>query len=414
MQSFSLKPLFLLLFLVPLLFSPTSAQYQTLSPSQNKLLIRLYHILQSPIALSPINASTDFCYLPQSPNLTITCSNNQIKELIVVGDRPFSPNRRNALSASFNIDAFFTTLVGLSSLEVLSLVSLGMWGPLSSKIDRLNSLRVLNLSSNYIYGELPQEISAMTSLQSLVLSKNSINGTVPNLKPLTGLTELDLGFNRLGPDFPYLSNSIVKLVMRNNSLTKIPKDLANSLGTVRELDLSYNQLSGMVPSSLFSLPSIQYLDLSHNKLTGQLPKTLKCGDSISIVDISNNMLSGTPPPCLVSNSSNRVVDFTWNCLNLVDLKYQHPNSYCNEGALAAVLPSPSADSASKKSNTSLIVGIVGGVIAGVAIIALLTGIVLKKAKLRGQSEVDYGFKPKEGKSLAQKSSRTPVVKSKTI
>lgn len=252
----------------------------------------------------------------------------------------------------------------------------------------------------------------MTSLQNLVLSRNYINGTVPNLKPLTGLTELDLGFNRLGPDFPSLSSSVVKLVLKNNSLTKIPQNLATSLSMVQELDLSYNQLSGWVPSSLFSLPSIQYLDLSHNKLTGQLPKALKCGNSISFVDISNNMLSGTLPSCMVSNSSNRVVDFSWNCLNSVDLKYQHPNSYCNEGALAAVLPAPGAVSSSKKSNTSLIIGIVGGVIGGVAIIALFTGIVLKKAKKHGQSEGDHVFKPKEGKSLAQKSSRTPVEKSK--
>lgn len=222
MQSLFFKPLFLLLsfFALALLFSPTSAQYQTLSPSQNKLLIRLYHILQSPPALSPLNTSTNFCYLPQSANLTITCTNNQITQLIIRGDRPFSPNWHKSLSSSFSIDAFFTTLVKLSSLEVLSMVSLGIWGPLPSKIDRLNSLRVLNLSSNYIYGELPREISTMTSLQNLVLSINYINGTVPNLKPLTGLTELDLSFNRLGPDFPSLSSSIVKLVLKNNSLDR--------------------------------------------------------------------------------------------------------------------------------------------------------------------------------------------------
>lgn len=414
MQSFLFKPLFLLLSFFALLFSPTSAQNQTLSPSQNKLLIRLYHILQSPPVLSPLNTSTNFCYLPQSPNLTITCSNNQITQLIIVGDRPFSPNWYSSLSASFSIDAFFTTLVKLSSLEVLSLVSLGIWGPLPSKIDRLKSLRVLNLSSNYIYGELPQEISTMTSLQNLVLSTNYINGTVPNLKPLTGLTELDLSFNRLGPDFPSLSNSIVKLVLKNNSLTKIPQNLANLLSMVQELDLSYNQLSGWVPSSLFSLPSIQYLDLSHNKLTGQLPQTLNCGNSISFLDISNNMLSGTLPSCMVSNSSNRVVNFSWNCLNSVDLKNQHPNSYCNEGALAAVLPPPNDVSTSKKSNTSLIVGIVGGILGGVVIIAILVGIVLKKVKKEGQFEGGNVFKPKEGKSLAQKSSRTPAEKSKNI
>ncbi|KAJ3692034.1 hypothetical protein LUZ60_012384 [Juncus effusus] len=410
MQTFSHKTLSLLFFFLSLTLTSAQNQYQTLPASQTKLLVRLNHLLKSPAALSALNNSTNFCYLPQSPNLTISCENNRITQLIVIGDRPITPNWHNSLSSTFSIDAFFTTLVKLSSLKVLTLTSLGLWGSLPSKIDRLDSLQVLNLSSNYIYGEIPQQISTMASLQSLVLSRNYFNGTIPDLKPLMGLTELDLGFNGLGPDFPNsLSKSIVKLVLKSNTFkAKIPENLASSLSLIQQLDLSFNQLNGWIPSSLLSLNSIQYLDLSNNKLTGQLPTFLKCGSSINYLDISNNMLIGTLPSCIISNSSSRVVDFSWNCLNSVDLEYQHANSFCNQGALAAILPPQTDINQSKQSNKSLIIGIVGGILGGVVIIGLIIGVILKKAKKNGQLENGSVFKPKERNNLVKIPSRTPV------
>uniref|UniRef100_A0A6V7QQH2 Protein kinase domain-containing protein n=1 Tax=Ananas comosus var. bracteatus TaxID=296719 RepID=A0A6V7QQH2_ANACO len=232
---------------------------------------------------------------------------------------------------------------------------LGNLGPLPSKIDRFNSLQVLNLSSNYLYGDVPQEISKMTSLQNLVLANNSFNMTVPDLKPLINLTELDLSVNGFGPDFPFLGKNLVRLVLKNNSFrSKIPDNIG-SLDHLQVLDLSSNQLMGWIPPALFSLRSIKYLDLSQNRLTGQLPANLACSNSISFVDLSYNLLSGSLPSCINSNSSSRVVIDSWNCLSSSDLRYQHSSGYCNQGALAAILPPPSERSGSK-SNLSLIIG----------------------------------------------------------
>ena len=132
------------------------------------------------------------------------------------------------MSENFSIDAFFTVLTKLSGLKVLSLVSLGLWGPFPTKISRLGSLEVLNVSSNFIYGAIPQQLVSLQNLSSLVLSDNLLNGTVLDLKSLVLLRELNLSGNNLGPNFPSLGKNLVTIVLNNNSLRSvIPLEVKN-------------------------------------------------------------------------------------------------------------------------------------------------------------------------------------------
>ncbi|CAL9159151.1 unnamed protein product [Musa hybrid cultivar] len=378
---------------------PSAAQ--PLSPSQSKALLRLQRLLEYPPPLAGWSNATAFCYLSPSPSLSISCSGGRVTELSIVGgaSRP--------LSANFSSDSFFTTLSRLPDLTTLSLVSLGLPGPLPAKVNRFSSLQVLNLSSNYFSGVIPPEISNITSLQNLVLSRNSFNGTVPGLHPLTALLQLDLSGNRLGPAFPSLSSSLVTLLLNNNSFRdKLPDSLA-SLDHLQKLDLSSNQLNGWIPAFLFSLPSEQYLDLSENRLTGKLPANLSCSKQLGYVDISNNLIVGGLPPCIQSNSSTRVVLSSGNCLNSGDFGFQHPSSYCNQGALAAVLPSANKISGSK-SNLGLIFAIVGGVIAGAVLVGLLVFLIFKKLRPEDREANNIFSTPSAGKSLVQVASRSPA------
>lgn len=73
---------------------------------------------------------------------------SRYKFTITIKTRPVSWNSSKTLSERFSIDSFFTVLTKLSNMKVLSLVSLGLWGPLPSKISRFKSLEVFNISSN--------------------------------------------------------------------------------------------------------------------------------------------------------------------------------------------------------------------------------------------------------------------------
>ncbi|KAK8939589.1 putative LRR receptor-like serine/threonine-protein kinase [Platanthera guangdongensis] len=344
--------LLLIFFLLQIIFSHS----QQLSASQSQTLLRLQQILEYPPLLSSWTRHASFCNLPYSPSLSLSCSSaGQIIRLSILGD-----GHQAALSSNFSSDSLFTTLSRLSSLSSLSLVSLGIWGPLPSKIKRLSSLKELNLSSNHF------------------------NGTVPDLKSMAFLSTLDLGGNFLGPEFPSLANHIETLILRNNFFrAELAMEDLVSLDRLQKLDLSSNQFTGPIPPLLFSFSTVQFLDLSNNKLQGALPTNLSCGTDLKFVDISRNLLVGSLPSCIHSNSSNLVVFNSWNCFSSVDPRYQHPNSYCTKKPLAAMIPVANGNNGSKN-NLSLVLGILGGIIGGGLLIGLLLFLFLRRVKQDGE------------------------------
>ncbi|KAI4314200.1 hypothetical protein L6164_027133 [Bauhinia variegata] len=361
-----------------------------LSPSDNRILFQVQKLLEYPQVLQGWTNWTNFCYLPPSPSLRIVCSNAHITEITIIGNKsspshrpkPASWNSPLTLSERFSIDSLFTDLTKLSSLKVLSLVSLGLWGPLPAKINRFWSLEVLNISSNFIYGQIPSSISSLKTLRNLVLADNLFNDSVPDLKSLVSLEELNLGNNKLGPEFPSVSNNLVSIILRNNSLKfRIPSEL-NRFNRLQRFDISSNEIFGTIPSFLFSLPSILYLNLAENRLSGNLSVNTACNAALTSVDISNNLLVGKLPHCIGLKSLNRTVVYLWNCLSDGKLSYQHPSSYCKKEETIAVEPPRKSQTQKKESSMKLglILGIIGGCVGIAALLALFVLFILKKSK----------------------------------
>lgn len=398
---------------------------QPLVSSQAKTLLWVRRLLGFPPALDALAGAPDACALPPTPSLTVACAGGQVTELSVLGGR--APDA--ALPANFSADALFTTLTRLPALSRLTLASLGVWGELpGAKLHRLQALRVLNLTGNCLYGAVPEHLSRMYSLQSLVLSRNRLNGTVPKLSGLAFLDELDLGHNRLGPAFPEVGNAVVRLVLADNNFTgKIPAEVS-SLGQLQFLDVSGNRLQGWIPSSIFALPALRHIDLSRNQLAGQLPASTACADALAFVDVSDNLLAGARPACMRGNSSARTVLDAGNCFR--DARSQRPSTYCNPGALAAVLPPAQGTggeqgSGGKGGQVGMALGIVGGVVAGAALIALVMMAVLRRARRQNPevSVLPKSLPPAKkkaaadgGKAPAKVTQRivTPAEKSKSL
>ncbi|KAG9459225.1 hypothetical protein H6P81_003733 [Aristolochia fimbriata] len=407
--------LFLTLLTV-LLFSPFSSGL--LSSSESQTLFRIRSQLEYPPVIKAWNRYTDFCSIPSSPSLAIVCRDNQITELTVTGDKgppppsfdstnslqPFRVSSQS-LSSSFSIDSLFTTLSKLHSLEVLSLVSLGLWGPLPAKITRFSSLRLLNLSSNFIYGQIPPLISSLSDLQSLVLDNNLLNGTVPDFGGFTGLHELDLGNNFLGPGIPSLGNKLVSVILKNNRFRSSIPTQFNNFNELQRFDVSSNKIVGPVPSPLFSLPQIQYLNLAGNQLSGALPLNITCNNELGFVDLSRNLLIGKLPACVRSNFSNRVVFYSWNCLAKVDPAHQHPQSSCHEEAIAAV--APPITKKTSKNKLVLVLVICGAGIVGLILLGIVGWVIFRKAGSR-IAQAAVGNKHVPQKAATQVPSRMVV------
>ncbi|XP_031406441.1 probable inactive leucine-rich repeat receptor-like protein kinase At3g03770 [Punica granatum] len=377
-----------------------------LQSSQRQVLQQLRKHLEYPSQLEMWTThGLDLCFLPPSPNVNLTCEKNSVTELQLVGDKFAASARRSfqgyaipgqTLSQNFSMDSLVTTLVRLTSLRVLRLVSLGMWGSLPDKIHRLSSLEILDLNSNFLYGLVPPKISTMVKLQSLIfddnyfngsapdwfdslrnmtvlslrsnrlsgqfplslekiravsevyLSGNEIDGKVPDLSGLSNLRVLNLSGNRFSSGLPEMPRSLIMASLGNNSFSgEIPKQYSQ-LSHLQFFDVSFNMLRGKPLAGLFSLPNITYLNFATNMLSGSLSVHTSCSKKLGFVDLSNNKLKGGLPACLRSQSGNRTVNSNGNCLS-TDAENQHSESYCaevpemkpsrgeNVGALVAVI-----------------------------------------------------------------------------
>ncbi|KAL6190033.1 hypothetical protein ACLB2K_036434 [Fragaria x ananassa] len=357
-----------------------------LTATESRILFQVQKLLEYPPALQGWSNWTNFCYLPPSSSLKIVCTNNRVTELTVVGNksspshlpqRSFIISQPTTLSRSFSIDSFFTVVTKLSGLKVLTLVGLGLWGPLPAKINRFWYLEQLNISSNFISGSVPASLASMKNLRSINLADNMFNGSVPDLKGLALLEEINLGNNHIGPAFPSLGNSLVSLILRNNYVrSEIPKMLTG-FDQLQQLDLSYNNFVGPIPSFLFSLPSLQYLNLAQNKLSGALSVNTTCSSKLQVVDVSQNLLIGALPSCIGSKSSNRTVFDSWNCLSSGVSKYQHTYKYCHKEALA-VKPPVKTQQEESKIKIGVVLGIIGGIVGIAGVIGLLILVIIKK------------------------------------
>lgn len=392
-----------------------------LRPSETMIFFQVQKLLEYPEVLRGWTNWTNFCYLPPSPSLKVVCTNSGVTELTIVGNKT-SPahttktttpgnvvGSQQGLSEKFSIDTLFTVLTKFSDLKVLSLVSLGIWGPLPAKINRFRSLQVLNLSSNFISGHIPKQITSFKNLKSLVLSDNLFNGSVPDLTGLPLLEELNLGGNKFGPKFPSLSQNLVSIMLNNNYFrSEIPSGL-KKFHQLQKLDISSNELVGPIPFFLFSLPSIQYLNLAQNQLSGALAVNASCSKSLSFVDLSNNLLIGKLPSCIGSNSRNRTVISTWNCLSGGSSNRQHPVSFCNKEALAVKPIVRKKDQQDSGIKIGLILGIIGGGLVLAGAIALLILVIVRR-----KSERDEDDERSIADKISVRSSPKPPIDSRRV
>ncbi|KAE9455571.1 hypothetical protein C3L33_12556, partial [Rhododendron williamsianum] len=177
---------FFLLFMV-VVSIPDSDQLQS---SQSHVLFEIQQLLNYPQVLSTWNQTTDFCNTEPNPSLTLVCYGGDLTQLHIISDNCWLPQTTMVPQSGFSSDSFFSTLSTLPSLKVLSLVCLGLWGPLPASIGRLSSLEILNMSSNYFSGPLLRSCNKFTGvlygntscnarLAFVNLSSNYLTGELP-------------------------------------------------------------------------------------------------------------------------------------------------------------------------------------------------------------------------------------------
>ncbi|EXB58197.1 putative LRR receptor-like serine/threonine-protein kinase [Morus notabilis] len=282
----------------------------------------------------------------------------------------------------------------ISSLEYLDLGDNMLEGELPKSIWNLSMLRTLRIASNNLSGNLPQtSFQKLKQLERLDISRNSLGGVISeaSFSELSELHYLDLSFNslalnihsewippfrlrniflgscKLGPQFPKwlrtqknysfldisnsgisdsipnwfwnLSNGFQSMNLSNNQLNgeigNISLDLHEELFNDNlDIDLSTNQLEGVVPSFLFKVAAVdlsrnrfsklnvpcninghtalKFLDISYNELSGELPDCWSRLKELRLLILAKNKLAGKIPPSIGSLTEIEALRLTGN------------------------------------------------------------------------------------------------------
>ncbi|KAF3431799.1 hypothetical protein FNV43_RR26535 [Rhamnella rubrinervis] len=209
-------------------------------------------------------------------------------------------------------------------------------------------LVILNLENNNLSGIIPSSLGSL-DLQTLRLRNNSLSGNLPSsLNGSSELLLLDVGHNSLNGEIPSwigesrLAYTLKLLSLKSNDFYgSIPSNLCH-LNSIQILDLSLNNLTGVIPSCINNFTSmaretdgadhetitttyyylrtqgtyendamvmwkgleykydkilglLRLIDLSSNRLTGQIPAELANLVELVQVNLSRNHLSGLIP-----------------------------------------------------------------------------------------------------------------------
>ena len=211
----------------------------------------------------------------------------------------------NVGSNHFN-DVFPSWLETLPELRILILRHNGFYGLVGYPTGTFSApkLHILDLSANNFTGKLPFEY--FRSLKSM--RKVDAN----NFTPMQAFKIFRFGGFLLREFYPYS----IKIINKGNELVypkimeifsaidlssnkfngNIPEFIGNFEGfQLRMFNLSNNNLTSHIPSSLGNLTTLESLDLSQNKLSGQIPEQLKQLTFLKSFDISNNQLTWPIP-----------------------------------------------------------------------------------------------------------------------
>ncbi|XP_057763070.1 receptor-like protein EIX2 isoform X2 [Arachis stenosperma] len=180
----------------------------------------------------------------------------------------------NSSSSLVRLDLYFNLLTSSNifhwifnftlNLHTLSLGDNLLEGPVPLGFDKaMNSLKYLDLSHNNLQGEIPHFFGNICTLQTLYLSYNNLSGD----------------FSRFIQNSSWCNRHIFQ-----------------------ELDLSYNQITGVIPKSIRVLSELEYLYLEGNSLKGEITESHLKGFSklkdliLSHSSISIKFFPGWIPP----------------------------------------------------------------------------------------------------------------------
>ncbi|XP_059287971.1 leucine-rich repeat receptor-like protein kinase TDR [Lycium ferocissimum] len=240
--------------------------------------------------LKYLDVSTNYLVGSIPPSI---CSNGVLERLIL-----FSNNFTGGLSPS---------LSNCSSLVRIRIEDNSFSGDISLNFSNFPDLSYVDMSRNKFSGGIPSNIALASKLQYFNVSDNPNLGGIISEKTLSlySLQNFSATNCSISGDFPPFGSCKSLLVLElsmNNVSGIIPQSISNCQNLV-SLDLANNNLTGQIPVELAALPVISVVDLSHNSFSGSIPAKFGSSSSLQLLNVSFNDLSGWIPFKTVDSSA---------------------------------------------------------------------------------------------------------------
>ncbi|XP_058076466.1 receptor-like protein EIX1 [Magnolia sinica] len=178
---------------------------------------------------------------------------------------------------------WLTSLPSLNYLD-MSYVNLSMashdWVHVMNMSPSLVELSLIECGLSYISPTLPSV--NFTSLRVLHLSENNFNSSIPNwIANISSLVSLDLSYNNFHGEVPHRFSQLPNLEelwlgsTDDNLRVDWSEFLEGSWRKLKKLDLSFSQLHGGIPNSIWNMTSLESLSLSFSEnITGSIPRAI--------------------------------------------------------------------------------------------------------------------------------------------
>ncbi|KAG2690017.1 hypothetical protein I3760_09G167900, partial [Carya illinoinensis] len=238
----------------------------------------------------------------------------------------------------------------IRDLVVLNLTNNNFYGKILDSMGSLVSVQFLHLSNNELVGKILTSLKKCSELITIYLEANNLSGTIPPwigdslpnlvilnlLCHLSHIQILDLSMNKIEGTIPeciynltamfHTMDTVSSAIYTNNpgvsyvdyaSLLWKGREFVfkNSLGLVKMIDLSNNKLHGEIPEGITNLTELIALNLSRNNLSGLITQKIGLLKILQILDLSRNQLYGEIPMSISNLSFLSHLDLSANNLS---------------------------------------------------------------------------------------------------
>ncbi|KAM3208233.1 hypothetical protein ACQJBY_063105 [Aegilops geniculata] len=203
------------------------------------------------------------------------------------------------LSVNFLSGEIPESLSNLKKLSSLSLYTNSLSGEIPEGLFKNQFLQDVYLHGNNLSGSIPSSVGEMTSLRSFWLTQNALSGSLPDsIGNCTKLEELYLLDNQLSGSLPKTLSYVKGLKVLDATGNSFTGEIHFSFENCKLeiFILSFNHMSGGIPSWLGNCTSLTQLALVDNRFTGQIPASLGLLSNLTLLMLSQNSLSGSIPP----------------------------------------------------------------------------------------------------------------------